>query len=129
MKQTFALEDEIELRFIGGPPESAMERVRAYGLEDCVSWVTPLFHLPSLNEMSDADILLVMDADLPKSPFLPSKLMDYLMFDKPIVDLTPANSATCRFLDGIGYESAGPNDANAVRLLLKNYSLIGENSA
>jgi len=111
---------DIEIRFIGDIPENVVELVRSYGLVDCVSWITPLFHIPTLREMFAADVLLVMDANFPRSPFLPSKVVDYLMFDKPILGLTPADSATCRFLKGIGYRSVEPNDVRAIRAMILN---------
>ena len=59
------------------------------GLEDCVSWTEPLYYSRSLKEMADANVLVVIDADFEVSPFLPSKIFDYLLFDRPILGLTP----------------------------------------
>jgi hypothetical protein len=64
---------------------------------------------------ADADVLLVVDApsDGP-SVFLPSKLVDYLAFRKPILGLTPANGAAARLLARLGCPSVAPDDEPAI---------------
>jgi hypothetical protein len=43
----------------------------------------------SLERMYDADILLLIEANIRQNLFLPSKLSDYIGADTPIVGLTP----------------------------------------
>jgi glycosyltransferase involved in cell wall biosynthesis len=64
---------------------------------------------------ADADVLLVIDActDGP-SVFLPSKLVDYLPFGKPLLGLTPAQGATARLLDRLGCMHVPPGDVAAI---------------
>jgi len=64
---------------------------------------------------ADADVLLVVDApsDGP-SVFLPSKLIDYLAFRKPMLGLTPANGATARLLARLDCATVAPDDERAM---------------
>ena len=68
--------------------------------------------------MANADVLVVIDADFKVSPFLPSKIFDYLLFDKPMLGLTPPGSATAGFLERLGYPCAGPNDVEQIKNVL-----------
>ena len=64
----------------------------------------------------DADVLMVIDAptDGP-SPFLPSKLVDYLPLRKPIFGVTPAGGASASLLKRLGCRVATPDDEAAIR--------------
>jgi hypothetical protein len=62
-----------------------------------------------------ADALLVIDAptDGP-SPFLPSKLVDYLPLRRPILGITPAAGAAAELLGRLGCPTAPPDDVDAI---------------
>jgi len=64
---------------------------------------------------ADADVLLIVDApsDGP-SAFLPSKLVDYLAFRKPMLGLTPQDGAAARLLARLGSPSVAPDDEGAI---------------
>jgi len=62
----------------------------------------------SLEIQKSADVLLLLEAVSNVSPFMPGKLADYLIADKPILALTPKQSETTRILG-------------------KNYALLVEN--
>jgi hypothetical protein len=110
----------LHFRFVGWVPEEKLRLERDDHLGKIISWTTPLYYTPSLKEMAGADVLVVIDADFECSPFLPSKLFDYLIFDKPIIGLTPQGSTTAGFLDRIGYPSVRPNDEEAIKSLFRS---------
>jgi glycosyltransferase involved in cell wall biosynthesis len=64
---------------------------------------------------AEADVLLVIDApsDGP-SVFLPSKLIDYLAFRKPILGVTPEPGASARLLRRLDCPVAPPDDVAAI---------------
>jgi Glycosyl transferase 4-like domain len=66
-----------------------------------------------------ADVLLVIDAptDGP-SPFLPSKLVDYLPLRKPIFGITPASGASAALITRLGGTIAAPGDNAGIRVAL-----------
>jgi hypothetical protein len=75
-----------------------------------------------------ADVLLVIDAPSAEpSPFLPSKLVDYLMFRKPILGLTPVRGASADLLRRLGCAVAAPDDvpaiAEALRVLIQRATI------
>jgi hypothetical protein len=106
-------------RFVGWAPDSALKSLGDASRRGLISWTSPLYYSPCLKEMAGADVLVVIDADFAASPFLPSKIFDYLLFDKPMLGLTPANSATARFLKQLGYPVVGPNDVGGIRETLE----------
>lgn len=55
-------------------------------------------YLQSLEIQKKADILLLIEAVSEVSPFMPGKLADYLMAEKPILALTPKTSESSRIL-------------------------------
>ncbi len=62
-----------------------------------------------------ADALLVIDAPTDSaSVFLPSKLVDYLAFRKPILGLTPARGATADLLNRLHFPVVPPDDVPAI---------------
>jgi hypothetical protein len=75
---------------------------------------------------ASADVLLVVDApsDGP-NVFLPSKLIDYLRFRKPILGVTGSRGASARLLKRLQCPTAAPQDvdeiATAVASLLEKW--------
>ena len=62
-----------------------------------------------------ADVLLVIDASSSgPSPFLPSKLIDYLPFRKPILGVTPEPGASAHLLRRLGCPVAQPDDVDSI---------------
>lgn len=72
----------------------------------------PVDYLESLAQMRSADGLLVVDAPADSSPFLPSKLVDYVGAGRPIAALTPPGAAA-GLTGRIGGPVADPADPEA----------------
>jgi glycosyltransferase involved in cell wall biosynthesis len=75
------------------------------GLADVISPEARVSYLESLAIMKTSNCLLVIDADFPKSPFLPSKVVDYAGSRRPIIGITPEDSPTARLLRRLGQGS------------------------
>lgn len=69
----------------------------------------------SLELMSDADLLLVIDAPAKTSVFLPSKLVDYVGAARPILGIVPpgASDKLIRRLGGLTADPSSPMDIDA----------------
>lgn len=52
----------------------------------------------SIELLKEASVLLLIEADADFSPFMPGKLADYIMSEKPILALTPYRSEVMRLL-------------------------------
>lgn len=77
-----------------------------------VTVIPPVDYVPSLGAMVDADGLLVVDAPAAASPFLPSKLVDYVGAGHPIASLTPPGPAA-DLTRRLGGALADPSDPDA----------------
>lgn len=69
-----------------------------YGLEEIVAVLPFVSYEKSLENMVNADCLVVIDSNISLSPFLPSKLIDYVGSGKNIIGITPQNSPTWNLL-------------------------------
>jgi glycosyltransferase involved in cell wall biosynthesis len=101
----------LEVIFVGDAPGLAPEALRPPGLERTVSFLPRAGYIESLRASHDADVLLVIDAPSERSVFLPSKIVDYLMFRKPILGVTPLRGASAEFLRRLGDPVVEPGDA------------------
>jgi hypothetical protein len=106
------LEDSLAVRLIGGVNDyakyggSELERlIKRYYLEKIVEVLPVMNYNDSLGAMVQSDCLLVIDSDIPGSPFLPSKLIDYIGSGEAIVGITPPDSPTHRVLRELGARS------------------------
>ena len=64
--------------------------------------------------MKNSDLLIIIDADLTESPFLPSKAVDYAGSGTPILAITPKDSTTKKFLTELGYKSYEHSDIDEI---------------
>jgi glycosyltransferase involved in cell wall biosynthesis len=87
----------------------------ALGLGSCVRFAGRHSAAEARQAAEDADVLLTIDApsDGP-AVFLPSKLVEYLLFRKPILGLTPAHGASADLLCRAGCPIAPPDDEAAI---------------
>lgn len=72
----------------------------------------------SLALMYDADLLLVIEADVVATPFVPSKVTDYMGADTPIVGIAPAGG--CReILERLGCPVVAPDAIDGIATALE----------
>jgi hypothetical protein len=85
-----------------------------FGLGAVVVIKKAIPYIESLRVMQGADVLVVIDADVPDSVFLPSKLIDYVGSGRPILGITPADSATTRVIRRAGGWAIRPGDVPGI---------------
>jgi glycosyltransferase involved in cell wall biosynthesis len=71
----------------------------------------PTSYLRSLQIASEADVLVVIDTNAPGNVFFPSKVVDYLMFGKPILALTAHGGQTADVLTPLGHVCVEAGDS------------------
>jgi glycosyltransferase involved in cell wall biosynthesis len=105
----------LDVEFIGPRVDEFRGEADALGLGSIVRFGGPRPKAEAARAAADADVLLVIEAasDGP-SVFLPSKLVDYLAFRKPIFALTPAAGASARLLARLECPVAPPDDVDAI---------------
>jgi hypothetical protein len=68
--------------------------------------------------MRSADLLLNIEAPFAQSVFLPSKLVDYIGAERPVLGITPPGTAS-RVIRTLGGWVAGPDDPEAIAAILE----------
>lgn len=111
---------ELEVHLFGRISEEERQRAEVLGLLKVVQFHEQLSYMESLKKCAGCDVLLLIDAaaSIP-SPFLPSKLVDYLAFKKPIFGLTSTEGASADLLRQLGFPVISPDDAPAIAAALE----------
>lgn len=92
------LEKKIVFRFVGIVSNHDKENIKQNRLDNLFE----LFGQKSYNHLAEyyknADVLLVIDAPAKENIFFPSKLIEYFMYKKPILGISPKISVTHNLL-------------------------------
>lgn len=126
LNQRHQLHDQLEVLLAGAYNERYEALAPRMGLEGVVRVRGTIPYRESLELLNGADVLLVIDAPSSEaSAFLPSKLIDYLMFAKPILGITPLRGASAELLRSLDCPVVAPEDiagiARAVEELLERW--------
>ena len=79
----------VRLRHVGPRSDELRVEAQAQGVLDTVEQLGPCDYEESLRQMHDADVLISVEStDSDSSMYLPSKIVDYLWFDRPILACT-----------------------------------------
>ncbi len=116
-----AYRDAFDVVFVGPHVDTYRSDARALGVEKSIAFMPRVPPSEAAAHASGADVLLVVDApsDTP-SVFLPSKLVEYLAFRKPILGITPVNGASATLIRRLGCDVAAPEDVEAIAAVLRD---------
>lgn len=115
LHQRQSLTGTLELVLMGPSVDAYRRDVAALGLDSLVRLEPRRPRDEAARMAADADVLLVIDApSAGPSVFLPSKLVDYLAFRKPILGLTPTSGASANLLARLGFQAVPPDDKHAI---------------
>ncbi|PTW93488.1 hypothetical protein DBL07_20290 [Achromobacter mucicolens] len=104
----------LSVELIGLVPPEMLATESAKSLpEGTVRAVGNVSFVESLEQMYDADILLLIEANVRQNLFLPSKLSDYIGADTPIVGLTPPGGSEDA-MKQLGCWHARPSDVEEI---------------
>lgn len=112
------LKGRFTLEFYGAN-DRYIQAAADYGLEGVASFKGKVSYLESLAIMTQADCLLLRDADfsdqgLRDTPFYPGKLADYLGARKPVLAVTMANGCVPDMLARLGGASLTEEDIDGI---------------
>ena len=112
---------DLEFHFFGKVKKDEVDLIKKLDLDSIVKIYEQVGYFESIKKISDADILLVIDAPLKNSVFFPSKLADYIGAKKPIMAITPRDSTTTQILKEINCISliADSKNKNEIKEMLK----------
>ena len=115
LNQSTPLAGVLRIRFIGYVPPDFLEKAKRLGLGGCVDALGPQSYLRALQELQQADVLLLIEAAAPTNLYFPSKLVDYLLFKKPILGLTPAKGSSADLLKQLQCPVVDPDNTEGIR--------------
>ena len=116
-----AVLEGVRFELIGSHGEGQLEEAGIRNLPDGLVTVRkPVSYQESLQLMSSADGLLVIDAPAAVSVFLPSKLIDYVGSARPVLGITPEGTAAS-LIRRLGGWVADPTDLQAVTQTLTTF--------
>ena len=87
-----------------------VQKIKEYGLDKLFIMHDKVTYKESTEIMKKADILLLFDTLMPEAqiqPYLPSKIVEYLMLKKPILAICDKNSPSYRILSEYGFDTLG----------------------
>ncbi len=115
LNQQRQLSGRIEVTFVGPFMSGFDQAASALSLSGVARFHEKVSAAESQSIAADADVLLVIDAPTNgPSPFLPSKLVDYLPLRKPILGITPAEGASATLLRRLGCTAVAPHDEEGI---------------
>jgi glycosyltransferase involved in cell wall biosynthesis len=82
----------IYIDILGVSTSYAVRLVEKYNLKGIVKFVDPLPYYAAIKKMSEYDVLMIIEAKMGESIFLPSKITDYIQLRKPVLSISPLNS-------------------------------------
>lgn len=104
----------LKVELVGASVDSTETLIEAFGLESFVKTRATVEYIESLALMQSSDLLLILDAPAASSPFLPSKLVDYIGAGKPIFGIT-SEGASKKLIEKLGFLVADPLNPIEIR--------------
>ncbi len=87
-----------------------VKKIGEYGLEGLFVLHDKVTYQESVEIMKNNDVLVLFDTLMPGAevqPYLPSKIVEYLMLKKPILGICDSNSPSYRILKEYGFDTVG----------------------
>ena len=116
----------IEILFVGKTQDKYISIAENMGLSGMIDFVGVVPYKRSFEYMASGDVLLIIDAASKEaSPFLPSKLIEYLAFKKMILGITPEVGASSDVIKKSGGIVKTVEDVGGIKDAIKTcYSLF-----
>ena len=128
LKKHPELEDAFTIELIGAANpyagysiEQLEQMLSDYGLRERATLTAPITYKESLRAMVESDLLIAIDADIPGSPYLPSKVIDYIGSGTPIVSITPTGSPAGKIVTGSGYWTFSYEETDKLAAFLERW--------
>lgn len=93
----------LEIIFYGAMPMKYIEEIKKRNIGDIVKYRGEVSYYESQQAMAQADVLLSIDAPTEENVFFPSKLVEYISYEKPILAITAKKGTVHRILDQNGH--------------------------
>jgi glycosyltransferase involved in cell wall biosynthesis len=108
-------QNSFRIRFVGPVSPIIRKTALEMGLTGVVQFEGAVPFSKSQEFCEKADVLLVIDAPSESSSvFLPSKLIDYLAFNKPILGITPLRGSSADLINQLGCPVVDPANVQGI---------------
>ena len=104
------LKDRIVFHQYSEIQDSDIKKIKEYNLEELFILHDKVTYKESIEIMKEADVLVLFDTLMPDAeiqPYLPSKIVEYLMLKKLILGICDSNSPSYRILKEYGFDTIG----------------------
>lgn len=104
------LEDKVVFHQYSEIQKADVEKIKQYGLEKLFIIHDKVSYQESIDVMKNSDILVLFDTimkDARVQPYLPSKIVEYLLLRKPILGICGDNSPSYHILKEYGFDTVG----------------------
>jgi hypothetical protein len=116
--------DQLVIDLVGNIPQRMLRSKEYRNIpEGLINLISTVSYKESLELMRTSEILIIIDAPANLSVFLPSKLIDYLTYDRPIIGFTP-KGASLDLITKCGGYCADPTDSRAGADVLERAILL-----
>jgi len=93
---------DVRVVFIGPPDGELRETARRYGADEACQFLPEMEHARCVRYLADSDALLVIEAQMTESIFLPTKFVEYAQTRKPILAVAPRHGTIADLLVNYG---------------------------
>ena len=107
--------------FVGPDDESARSMVEKLGIQSNVEFTGRVSYQRSLEYINIATVCLLVEGKLTEGIFLPSKLADYIVAEKPILALSPQDGVVSDMLTYRGLVRADVDNPIGIEAALSHY--------
>lgn len=117
-EQEGKLSEKLEIDLYGNVPVVYRDEIVKRGLSDIIKCKGEVSYIESQKAMCNSDYLLSVDAPCENNVFFPSKLVEYMAYERPIIGITPCQGTVSRILTEAGYLTVENGDVEALKGIL-----------
>ena len=122
------LKNKMKIIFVG-PEDNIVHRMTIdLGLEDNVNFTGRVEYQESLKYICSANVCILVEGKMKEGIYLPSKIADYIVSNKPVIALSPKIGTVSDLSKYSGIYRADPDDELALEGILKEIILILKNN-
>lgn len=111
---------DIKFNCVGSDSTVIRDKISRYKISAFVQLTKPVGYFDSLKYMVNSDLLVVIDAKLDYSPYLPLKVIQYFGAGRPIFAITPQNGPTARLMEDLNqFYDCSYDPMNIARIIEK----------
>ena len=122
------LSENLRIDLYGRLPSKFKNVLLHSDINHIIKYYGEVTYMESLDKMAQSDVLLSIDAPSDESVFLPSKIIEYISYNKPIIAITAAKGTVSRLLRPNGHIIIPNGQCNLLKDTLIEIAYEGSDS-